>query len=64
VARLVPLVGRARAIELVLSGRTLDAEEALAAGLVDAIADRGALLESAVALVRRASALPKEAARR
>jgi enoyl-CoA hydratase/carnithine racemase len=57
IARLTALVGRARAMELVLSGRTLGAEEALRIGLVDAVAERGAVLGAAVALVRGAARL-------
>lgn len=51
VTRLAALVGRARAAELVLTGRTVGAEEALRTGLVDAVAARGGLVARAVALL-------------
>jgi enoyl-CoA hydratase/carnithine racemase len=64
IARLTTLLGRSRAVELVLSGRSVGAEEALALGLVDAIAERGALLETARSLVRLAGRPGFEAAAR
>jgi enoyl-CoA hydratase/carnithine racemase len=57
VARLAALVGRGRTIELVLSGRTIDAEEALSIGLVDAVVARADLSSAAVAMVRSAARL-------
>jgi enoyl-CoA hydratase/carnithine racemase len=64
IARLAALCGRSQAIELVLTGRSLDAEEALSFGLVDAIAERGALLETALSLVHLAGRPGFEAAAR
>ncbi len=46
--RLPRLIGLAPALRLLLTGRQLGADEALAAGLVDAVVDRQQLLESAV----------------
>jgi 3-hydroxyacyl-CoA dehydrogenase / enoyl-CoA hydratase / 3-hydroxybutyryl-CoA epimerase len=46
--RLPRLIGLAPALRLLLTGRQLGADEALAVGLVDAVVDRQRLLESAV----------------
>lgn len=54
--RLPPLVGRGRAVDLVLSGRFVDAGEAREIGLVDAIVDRRDLLAAARRLVERVAA--------
>ena len=54
--RLPLLVGRGRAAELLLSGRFVDAAEALEIGLVDAVVDRRDLLAAARRLVERVAA--------
>ncbi|GAC1434418.1 MAG: enoyl-CoA hydratase [Solirubrobacteraceae bacterium] len=64
VARLVPLVGLSRAKELVMSGRTVGAQEAEALGL---LARRAATAEAeaeALALARELAALPGDGLRR
>ena len=54
--RLPALVGRGRAVEMLLSGRFVDAVEAREIGLVDALVDRRDLLDSAVRLLGRVAA--------
>ena len=54
--RLPLLVGRGRAVELLLSGRFVDAAEAREIGLVDAVVDRRDLLAAARRLVERVAA--------
>jgi len=56
VSRLVKLVGVARALDLLLRGRVLTPEEALAYGLVTEIADDA--LKAAIALSKRLADLP------
>jgi enoyl-CoA hydratase/carnithine racemase len=51
--RLPRLVGRGAALELILSGRILSADEALRLRLVDAVFERSELLAAALDLVRR-----------
>jgi 3-hydroxyacyl-CoA dehydrogenase/enoyl-CoA hydratase/3-hydroxybutyryl-CoA epimerase len=53
--RLPRLVGIGKGLELILSGRSLDARRALKAGLVDEIAPPEYLLEAAERLVREAA---------
>ena len=52
------LVGLDAALDMILSGRRVPAEEALRLGLVDEVVPRDALLESAVALAERVSGAP------
>ena len=54
--RLPEIVGEARAAELLLTGRILDADEALAWGLVSSLHDPDALLDAALALADRIAA--------
>ncbi len=63
VPRLVALGGPARTKKLTLFGAPMKADEALAAGFADEIAPDGQVLEAALALARRAAALPPVAAR-
>lgn len=50
--RLPRLIGKGRAAEYLLTGRPMDAEEALRVGLVNRVVEPGALLEEAEGLVR------------
>ena len=54
--RLPEIVGEARAAELLLTGRILDADDALGWGLVSSLHDPDALLDAAVALADRIAA--------
>ena len=69
--RLTRLVGRARALELLLSGRHVDAAEALRIGLVNRVCPAATLMDEALALARSIAAqgpvavrLSKEAVQR
>jgi enoyl-CoA hydratase/carnithine racemase len=59
--RLVHLVGLAHARDLVYSGRTIQAEEALAWGLVDELAPTGETFEAALARARAFADGPRDA---
>lgn len=54
--RLPALVGRGRAVELLFSGRFVDASEAREIGLVDAVVDRRDLLPASRILIERTPA--------
>lgn len=69
--RLARLVGRAKAMDLCLTGRTMDAEEAERSGLVSRVVPAARLLEEAISVAgrvadhsRRAVRLAREAIRR
>lgn len=53
--RLPRVIGEARALEIIMSGRTLDAEEALRIGLVHQVAD-GEVLQAAIAFASQFNA--------
>jgi enoyl-CoA hydratase len=55
--RLTRLVGRGRALDLLLTGRMADAQEALAIGLVNRVVPAAALLDEARALAARLAGL-------
>lgn len=57
------VVGFARAAEMVLTGDSIDANEALAAGLVSRVVAADALLDTAMAIARRIAANPPAAVR-
>jgi enoyl-CoA hydratase len=57
--RLPRVVGLGRALDLILSGRPVDAEEALAIGLVNEVVAAGEHLERALELAERLAAFPQ-----
>jgi enoyl-CoA hydratase len=58
--RLPRIVGLGRALELILSGRVIDSEEALAIGLASRVVDDGKALDAAVELAGQIAAFPWE----
>jgi enoyl-CoA hydratase len=57
--RLPRIVGQGRALDLILTGRPVDAAEALAIGLVDRVVPWGMALSAAQGLARELAALPQ-----
>lgn len=57
--RLPRLIGLSRALDLILTGRPVDAQEALSMGLANRVVDDGAALSAAIALARELAALPQ-----
>jgi enoyl-CoA hydratase len=57
------IIGHGRAMDLVLTGRTIGAEEALAIGLVNRVVDDGRALDAALELADQLVALPQAAMR-
>lgn len=57
--RLPRIVGHGRAMDLILSGRGVGAEEALAMGLVNRVVPRGGALDAARAWAQELAALPQ-----
>ena len=57
--RLPRLVGMGRALDLILTGRAIDAAEALAIGLANRVVDDGAALAEAQQIARQIAAFPQ-----
>jgi enoyl-CoA hydratase len=58
--RLARIVGLGRALDLILSGRLVDAEEALAMGLLTAVVPQGEHLSRALAMAEGLAGFPQE----
>jgi enoyl-CoA hydratase len=58
--RIARVVGTGRALDLVLTGRTVEAEEALRIGLVSEVVEKGRHVERALALAGQIAAFPQE----
>lgn len=56
--RLPAIIGKAKTIELALSGRTIGADEALACGLSDLVVEKKALLPTAIRLIDKVNISP------
>ena len=61
--RLPRIVGHRRAMELIITGRVIDAQEALAIGLVNEVVPSGSCVSHALELAERIAALPQPAMR-
>lgn len=57
--RLPRMIGQSRALDLVLTGRAVGAEEALSMGLVNRVVEKGTALEAARALAHSLAAFPQ-----
>ncbi len=58
--RLPRLIGLSRALDMILTGRGVGAQEALSFGLVNRVVPKGKALEAAIELARELSAFPQE----
>jgi enoyl-CoA hydratase len=57
--RLPRLIGHSRALDLILTGRAVDADEALAIGLANRVVEPGATLDAAIALAAEIGRFPQ-----
>jgi enoyl-CoA hydratase len=61
--RLPRLVGQSRALDMILTGRAVSGDEALAFGLANRLVDTGGALDAALALAHEIAALPQTCVR-
>ena len=61
--RLPRLIGHSRALDMILTGREVKAEEALSFGLINRICEPGEALETSLNLARRLASFPQECLR-
>ncbi|MCE9578968.1 MAG: crotonase/enoyl-CoA hydratase family protein [Deltaproteobacteria bacterium] len=61
--RLPRIIGLGRSLDLILTGRAVDAAEALAMGLVTRVVEKGEARAAAIALAHELAALPQSALR-
>jgi enoyl-CoA hydratase len=61
--RLPRLIGHARALDLILTGREVGADEALAIGLANRVVDPGAALSAAITLATEIARFPQDCLR-
>jgi enoyl-CoA hydratase len=61
--RLPRLIGQSRAMDMILTGRGVSGDEALAMGLVNRMVEPGEALDAAIALAREVAAFPERCMR-
>ena len=61
--RLPRLIGHSRAMDLILTGRAVDAQEALAIGLANRVVPAGSARSAAIELARQIARMPQECMR-
>ncbi len=62
--RLPRLIGHSRALDLMLTGREVDADESLAIGLANRVVDPGTALSAAIELAEQITQFPQDCLRR